>query len=98
VVKLDPRDLQAAADQARAQLALAGNRRAVGGGDVPRTQLNTQSGTSNADAQLAGAQADLMRAESTYDQAQTSDLAWAQANIEKKPSQRATGASGSGAL
>src|SRR5229473_2448425 len=53
------------------------------GVDGPRTQLNTQSGTSNADAQLAGAQADLMRAQSTYDQAQTSDLAWAQANIEK---------------
>jgi len=64
LVKLDPRDLQAAADQAKAQLAL-------------------QSGTSNADAQLAGAQADLMRAQSTYDQAQTSDLAWAQANIAK---------------
>jgi membrane fusion protein (multidrug efflux system) len=45
--------------------------------------LNTQSGTSSADAQLAGAQADLMRAQSTYDQARTSDLAWAQANIEK---------------
>jgi membrane fusion protein (multidrug efflux system) len=83
LVKLDPRDLQAAADQARAQLALAETDAQSAGVDVPRTQLNTQSGTSNADAQLAGAQADLMRAQSTYDQAQTSDLAWAQANIEK---------------
>src|SRR4029077_15461332 len=83
LVKLDPRDLQAAADQAKAQLALAETDAQSAGVDVPRTQLNTQSGTSSADAQLAGAQADLMRAESTYDQAQTSDLAWAQANIEK---------------
>jgi membrane fusion protein (multidrug efflux system) len=40
-----------------------------------------QSGTSNADAQLAGAQADLTRAQAMYDQAQTADLAVAEANI-----------------
>jgi membrane fusion protein (multidrug efflux system) len=45
--------------------------------------LSTQSGTSSADAQFAGAQADLMRAETSYDQAKTADLAWAQANVEK---------------
>ena len=83
LVKLDPRDLQAAVDQAKAQLALAETEAQSAGVDVPRTQLNVQSGTSNADAQLAGSQADLMRAQSTYDQARTSDLAFAQANIEK---------------
>jgi membrane fusion protein, multidrug efflux system len=83
LVKLDPRDLQAAVDQAKAQLALAETDAQSAGVDVPRTQLNTQSGTSSADAQLAGAQADLMSAQSTYDQARTSDLAWAQDNIEK---------------
>src|SRR5882762_7650360 len=83
MVKLDPRDLQAAVDQAAAQLALAESEARSAGVDVPRTQLNTQSGTSSADAQLAGAQADLMSAQSTYDQARTSDLAWAQDNIEK---------------
>jgi membrane fusion protein (multidrug efflux system) len=83
LVKLDPRDLQAAVDQAKAQLALAETDAQSAGVDVPRTQLNTQSGTSSADAQLAGSQADLMSAQSTYDQARTSDLAWAQANIEK---------------
>jgi membrane fusion protein (multidrug efflux system) len=41
------------------------------------------SGTSNADAQLAGAEADLARAQATYDEARTSDLAWARANIDK---------------
>jgi membrane fusion protein (multidrug efflux system) len=83
LAKLDPRDLQAAVDQAKAQLALAETDAQSAGVDVPRTQLNTQSGTSSADAQLAFAQADLMRAQSTYDQARTSDLAWAQDNIEK---------------
>ena len=83
LVKLDPRDYQAALDQAKAQLTLAESDAKSAGIEVPRTQLNVQSGTSSADAQLAGAQADLMRAETSYDQAKTADLAWAQANVEK---------------
>jgi membrane fusion protein, multidrug efflux system len=83
LVKLDPRDFQAAVDQAKAQLALAETEAQSAGVEVPRTQLNTQSGTSSADAQLAAARADVMRAQSTYEQARTSDLAWAQANVEK---------------
>src|SRR5258707_68684 len=70
LVKLDPRDYQAAFDQAKAQLALAETDAQSAGIDVPSTQVNTQSGTSNADAQLAGAQADLMRAQSTYDRSE----------------------------
>jgi membrane fusion protein, multidrug efflux system len=83
LVKIDPRDYQASLDQAKAALALAGSEAASAGVDVPRTRENVASGTSNADAQLAGAVADLERAQVTYDQARTSDLAWAQANIEK---------------
>ena len=83
LVKLDPRDYQAALDQAKAQLALAESDARSAGIDVPRTQLSTQSGTSSADAQLAGAQADLVRAETSFDEAKTADLAWAQANVEK---------------
>lgn len=83
LVKLDPRDYQAALDQAKAQLALAESDARSAGVDVPRTELNVQSGTSSADAQFAGAQADQMRAQATYDQAKTSDLAWAQANVAK---------------
>ena len=83
LVELDPRDYQAALDQAKAQLALTETDAQSAGIDVPRTQLNTQSGTSSADAQLAGSQADLMRAQAAYDQARTADLAWAQANVEK---------------
>jgi len=83
LVKLDPRDYQVALEQAKAQLALAESEARSAGVDVPRAELNAKSGTSSADAQLSGAQADLMRAETSYDQAKTADLAWAQANVEK---------------
>lgn len=83
LLKLDPRDLQAAVDEAKAQLSLAETEAQSAGVEVPRTQLNVQSGTSSADAQFAGSQADLMRAQTTYEQARTSDLAWARANVEK---------------
>jgi membrane fusion protein, multidrug efflux system len=83
LVKIDPRDYQASVDQAKAALALAESEAQSAGVDVPRTRESTASGTSSADAQLAMAQADLARAQVTYDQARTSDLAWAQANVDK---------------
>lgn len=83
LVKIDPRDYQAALDQAKAALALAESEARSAGVDVPRTRENVASGNSNADAQLMGAQADLARAQATYEQAQTADLEWAQANVEK---------------
>jgi len=83
LVKLDPRDYQAALDQAKAQLSLAESDARSAGVDVPRTALSVESGTSSADAQLAGAQADLMSAQTSYEQSKTSDLAWAQANVAK---------------
>lgn len=83
LARIDPRDYQASVDQAKAAVALAESDAASAGVDVPRTRENVASGTSSADAQLAGATADLERAQVTYDQARTSDLAYAQANIEK---------------
>jgi membrane fusion protein (multidrug efflux system) len=83
LVQLDAADYQAALDQAKAALALAEGEARSAGVDVPRTSEDTASGTSSAQAQLAGAQADLMRAQATYEQSQTADLAYAQANIEK---------------
>ncbi len=83
LAKIDPRDYQASLDQAKAALALAESDAASAGVDVPRTRENVVSGNSSASAQLSGAEADLERAQVTYDQARTSDLAWAQANIEK---------------
>jgi membrane fusion protein (multidrug efflux system) len=83
LVQLDPADYQAALDQAKAALALAEGEARSAGVDVPRTSEDTASGTSSANAQLAAAQADLMRAQATYEQSQTADLAYAEANIEK---------------
>lgn len=83
LVKIDPRDYQAAVNQAKAALALAESEARAAGVDVPRTRENVASGTTSADAQFMGAQADLARAQATYEQAQTADLAWAQANVER---------------
>ena len=83
LVKIDARDYQAAVEQAKASLALAESEARSAGVDVPRTRENVASGSSSADAQFLGAQADLARAQVTYEQAQTADLAWAQANVEK---------------
>ncbi|HET8923463.1 MAG TPA: HlyD family secretion protein [Candidatus Acidoferrum sp.] len=83
LVKIDPRDYQAAVDQAKAALALAESEARSAGVDVPRTRENVVSGTSSADAQYMAALADVARAQATYEQAQTADLAVAQANVEK---------------
>jgi len=50
--------------------------------DVPRTTEDTASGTSSAQAQLAGAQADLMRARPPTNNRKPRSP-YAQANIEK---------------
>ena len=83
LAKLDPRDYQAAVDQAKASLELAESEARSAGVDVPRTAATVASGTSSADAQLLGAQAGLDRAEAVYEQARTTDLAYAQDNVEK---------------
>jgi membrane fusion protein, multidrug efflux system len=83
LVQIDPADNQAALDQANASLALAEGEARSAGVDIPRTSLTVESTTSSAQATLAGAQADLVRSQATYDQAQTADLAFAQANVEK---------------
>lgn len=83
LVKIDPRDYQAAVDQAKGALALAEGEARSAGVDVPRTAENVASGTSSADAQLLGAQADEAKAQATYEEAQTADLEFAQANVSK---------------
>jgi membrane fusion protein, multidrug efflux system len=83
IVEIDPADYQASVDQAKAALALAEDEARSAGVDVPRTSETVDSGTSSAGAQLAGAQADLMRAQATFEQAQTADLAVAEANIAR---------------
>jgi membrane fusion protein, multidrug efflux system len=83
LVKIDPRDYQAALDNAKAALALAQSEAQSANVDVPRTRENVASGTSNANAGLLGAEAELAQAQAAYAQAQNSDLAYARANVEK---------------
>jgi membrane fusion protein (multidrug efflux system) len=83
LVKIDPADNQAAVDQAKGALELAESEARSAGVDVPRTAENVASGTSGADAQLLGAQAAAASAQATYEQSQTADLSFAQANVEK---------------
>src|ERR1700738_3607094 len=83
LVKIDPRDYQAALDNANAALAFAQSEAQSATVDVPRTRQNVASGTSNAGAGLLGAEADLARAQAAYAQAQNSDLAYVQANVAK---------------
>lgn len=83
LIKIDPRDYQAAVDQAKAVLATAESEARSAGVDVPRTRENVASGNTSADAQLLGAEADLARAQVAYDQATTADLAYAEANLAK---------------
>jgi membrane fusion protein, multidrug efflux system len=83
LVKIDAGDYQAALDQAKAAVVLAESEARSAGADVPRTSIDVASGNSSADAQLAGAAADLARAQASYEQAQTADLGYAQANVAK---------------
>jgi membrane fusion protein (multidrug efflux system) len=83
LLRIDPRDYQAAVDQAQAALDVAEAEALSAGADVPRTKTDVASGNSSADAQLLAAQADLQRAQTMYDMAQTADLAYAQANVDK---------------
>jgi membrane fusion protein, multidrug efflux system len=83
LLKIDPRDYQAAVDQAQAALDVAESDAQSAGADVPRTRADVASGNSSADAQLLGTQADFERAQTMYDEARTADLAYAQANIDK---------------
>jgi membrane fusion protein (multidrug efflux system) len=83
LVQIDPGDYQAALDQAKGALALAEGEARSAGFDVPRTSGDVASGTSSAQAQFAGAQADVMRAQAMLEQSQTADLAYAQANVQK---------------
>jgi membrane fusion protein (multidrug efflux system) len=83
LLKIDPRDYQAAVDQAQAALDVAESDAVSAGADVPRTKSDVASGNSSADAQLLAAEAQLIQAQTLYGQAQTADLAYAQANIDK---------------
>jgi membrane fusion protein (multidrug efflux system) len=84
LVRIDPRDYQAAVDAAKAALAQAEGQLQAASVAVPWVEGTTQSGTGVADAQLADAQSEVERARAAYDQANTADIAMAQANVASK--------------
>jgi membrane fusion protein (multidrug efflux system) len=84
LVKIDPRDLQARVDQARAALAFAEAQARAASVTVPWTQETAQSGSANATADLQNALAEQARAIQIYQSATTSDLAYARSQVSKQ--------------
>ena len=84
LVRIDPRDYQARVDIARAALLQAQSQLHTAQTVVPLTNDATQSGASGATAQLADAMAELDRSRLAYEQAASSDIAMAQAEVRTK--------------
>ncbi len=84
LVRIDPRDYQARVDMARAAVVQAQSQETTTRTMVPMTNEATQSGVSGASAQLADAMAELDRSRLTYEQASSSEIAVAEANVRSK--------------
>jgi membrane fusion protein, multidrug efflux system len=84
LVRIDPRDYQARVDMAKAALEQAQSQLQSARQVVPWTSDTTQSATAAANAQLADAEAEQQRARVSYEQASSSDIAVAQANLRSK--------------
>src|SRR5579864_622477 len=84
LVRLDPRDYQAKADEAQAALDLAESRARAARVDVPLTSETTHSGTVDAGATQAAADANYEQANLALEQASTSGLAYAKANVQRR--------------
>jgi membrane fusion protein (multidrug efflux system) len=84
LVRIDPRDYQAKVDQARAALAVAKSQAAGANAGVPLADGSTASAVAAAESLLAAAVADHARAKADYDRASTSELAYAQADVDSK--------------
>ena len=88
LLRVDPRDYQAKVDQARAALALAQSQAVGANADVPLVDGSTASAVAAAESQLAAAVADYARAKSDYERASTSELAYAQADVDSQSATR----------
>jgi len=84
LVRIDPRDYQAKVDMAKAALMQAGSQLRSAQVSVPLVNETTQSGASGASAQLADAMAELQSARLEYEQASSSDISYAEANVRAK--------------
>jgi membrane fusion protein (multidrug efflux system) len=84
LVRIDPRDFQEKVDMAKAALDHAESQLRAAQVVVPLTNETTESGVAGASAQLADATAELERARLSFQQASSSDLAYAEANVRVK--------------
>ena len=84
LVRIDPRDFQEKVDMAKAALEHAESQLRAAKVVVPLTNETTESGVAAASAQLADATAELERARLSFQQASSSDLAYAEANVRVK--------------
>jgi len=84
LLRIDPRDYQARVDQAKAALAESESKLRAAQVGVPWTDLTTESGATAASAGVGDAQAELDRARLVYEQASSSDLAYAEANVRAR--------------
>jgi membrane fusion protein, multidrug efflux system len=84
LVRIDPRDYQAAVDAAKAAVLEAEGKLRSARVSVPWIADTTQSGNTVASAQLADAETEVERSRLAFEQANSSDLAVAQANVSSK--------------
>jgi membrane fusion protein (multidrug efflux system) len=84
LVRIDPRDYQAKVDQARAALAVAESQAVGAHAGVPLADGSTASAVAAAESQLAAAVADYVRTKADYERASTSEVAYAQAEVDSK--------------
>jgi membrane fusion protein (multidrug efflux system) len=84
LVRIDPRDYQAAVDAAKAALLEAQSKLHAAQVAVPWVADTTHSGNTVASAQLDDAQTEVERARIAYEQANSSDLAYAQSNVRSR--------------
>jgi len=84
LVRIDPRDYQAKVDMAKAALQQTESQLRSATVVIPMVNETTQSGASSASAQLADTIAELQRARLTFEQASSSDIAYAEANVRSK--------------
>lgn len=84
LVKLDPRDYQAKLDNAQAKLAVAQSRVLSANVNVPLTSATTRSDVSSGSATVAAAESAYQQAQLGLQEASTSGLAYAKANVQKE--------------
>jgi len=84
LVRIDPRDYQARVDQAKGALEEQESKLRAAQVGVPLTDLTTESYQTSASAGVDDAQAELDRARLVYEQASSSDLAYAEANVRAR--------------